>query len=44
MPTPQDLKPVADSERSHYEKTAMLSRQDAEALGRFPLPRWASRR
>ncbi len=35
MPTPQDLKPVADREGFHFEKTALLSRPDVEALGQI---------
>ena len=35
LPTPQDLKPVADREGFHYEKTALISQQDAERLGQI---------
>ncbi|MBV8127415.1 MAG: peptidyl-prolyl cis-trans isomerase [Planctomycetaceae bacterium] len=35
LPTPQDLKPIADREGLNYEKTPLLSRQDVERLGQI---------
>src|SRR5208337_3309516 len=35
LPTPQDLKPIADREGISYEKTPLLSRQDVERLGQI---------
>jgi hypothetical protein len=35
LPTPQDLKAVADREGLSYEKTPLLSRQDIERLGQI---------
>jgi peptidyl-prolyl cis-trans isomerase D len=35
LPTPQDLKAIADREGLSYEKTPLLSRQDVERLGQI---------
>ena len=35
LPTPQDLKAIADREGLNYEKTPLLSRQDVERLGQI---------
>jgi hypothetical protein len=35
LPTPQDLKPIADREGLDYENTPLLSRQDVERLGQI---------
>jgi len=35
LPTPQDLKAIADRERLNHEKTPLLSRLDAERLGQI---------
>ncbi len=35
LPTPQDLKAIADRERLNYEKTPLLTRQDLERLGQI---------
>jgi peptidyl-prolyl cis-trans isomerase D len=35
LPTPQDLKAIADRERLNYEKTPLISRQDLERLGQI---------
>ena len=32
LPTPKDLKPVADREKLNYEKTGLLSREDGGAF------------
>ncbi len=41
LPTPRDLKAIADREGLNYEKTPLLSRRMSSGSDRFPLPRSA---